>query len=161
MKFGKKFGRKSGDKIRVPFSRLSHVANGLVIATGFFLVWQKYYAPPADAFSASGGRFEPAAHASHVVVVPLLVFACGVLWQTHILPKWKTRAYHRRQIQKTLSGLGLLAVLAPMVASGYLIQVSVDEIWRKGWVAIHLVTSVAWTLAYGIHWMRERRRPSS
>ncbi|MBS1152453.1 MAG: hypothetical protein H6Q89_4151, partial [Myxococcaceae bacterium] len=40
---------------------------------------------------------------------------------------------------------------APMVASGYLLQVSVEPLWRTIFLWTHLATSALWVLGYVIH----------
>jgi hypothetical protein len=137
--------------LRATETRLQHAANILTIGTGIAYVWTKYFFRSSDPYSNSGSPWEPLSHNSHVVVVPLLVFACGVIWRSHILPKWQSVKTSTHVIRKTASGLGLLFVLVPMILTGYLIQVSVDEVWRKAWVVAHLVTSAVWTLSYVAH----------
>ena len=132
-------------------TRLQHAANILTIGTGLAYVWTKYFFHSSDPYSNTGSPWEPLSHNYHVVVVPLLVFACGVIWRSHILPKWQSVRTSTHVIRKTASGLGLLFVLVPMILTGYLIQVSVDDFWRKAWVIVHLATSAVWTISYIAH----------
>jgi hypothetical protein len=135
--------------------RLEHLAHLLAFATGAGWAWFKYFgsgSTAGDPYSNATSPWEPRFHDWHVIVVPLLVYACGVLWHGHVLPQLRGRHSARLGAGKKWSGLGMLAVLGPMILTGYLIQVSVEESWRKAWVAGHLVTSVGWSLAYGWHW---------
>ena len=141
-------------------SRLQHTANALAILTGTLFGCFKYFpSEPFDAYSPAMSPWEPWSHDAHVLAVPVLVYACGVIWRSHVAPQWRGRKSPKLQACKKWSGLGLLCVLLPMVATGYLIQVSVNEIWRKTWVIVHLLTSGAWTLSYVLHFLAPARRP--
>jgi hypothetical protein len=94
--------------MRASETRLQHVANFFTIGTGVAYVWTKYFFHSSDPYSNAGSPWEPLSHNSHVVVVPLLVFACGVIWRSHILPKWQSVRNSTHVIRKTASGLGLL-----------------------------------------------------
>ena len=132
-------------------ARLQHASNILGIGSGLLYAWFKYFAKSSDAYSRQN-FLEPTFHDAHVLVVPLLVYGCGVIWHNHILPKIRAiRRNHPQRVSKTWSGLALLFILVPMIATGYLIQVSVDENWRKAWVVVHLATSAVWSLSYLIH----------
>ena len=56
-------------------------------------------------------------------------------------------------------GASLLFTLVPMVASGYLIQTTVDSEWRRIWVIVHLAASGLWLLGYLAHHVSTLRRP--
>jgi hypothetical protein len=131
-------------------SRFQHLVNFLVAGTGIgyaaFKYFGKYFAAGADPFSAVGNPLEPLFHDAHVLVVPALVFACGLIWKSHVLKNLRTANRLKRS-----SGLGLLCVLVPMVATGYMIQTAVDDGWRKAWVMIHLITSGVWVASYLSH----------
>ena len=127
-------------------ARLQHFVNFLVALTGIAYGYFKYFGRGADPFSSVGSPYEPFFHESHVLVVPALVFACGLIWKSHVLKNLNTSRKAKRS-----SGLGLLCVLVPMVATGYLVQVAVDETWRKVFVWVHLVTSGVWVASYLSH----------
>jgi hypothetical protein len=78
--------------------------------------------------------------------VPLFVFALGLLWPTHILPKLRSGARARRR-----SGICVMALALPMIASGYAVQVSVAAEWRTAWAWVHGTSSVLFTLVFGMH----------
>lgn len=86
----------------------------------------------------------PAQHA-HVLAAPLLVFTLGVLVRGHLVPRLRGGASGRA------TGLALAACLAPMVLSGYAIQVVVDPAWRTGWSWAHGVSASLFLLAYFGH----------
>ncbi len=138
-------------------ARLQHTSNILTIGTGLAYAWAKYFAPAANAYS-SVSAWEPSTHVAHVLVVPLLVYACGYIWRNHVIPMWHKLG--SRPKSQAASGLGLILVLLPMIATGYLIQVTVEENWRKAWVVVHLVTSSVWIISYGIHFLMRNRQLS-
>lgn len=145
-------------------TRLQHVSNVLAITSGVLFAVAKYFpsvfpaSTPVDEYSRAGSTWEPPLHNAHVLVVPLLLFACGVIWKSHIVPKWNSVLNSHHRVRKKFSGLALLFVAIPMIATGYLIQVSVSEQLRYAFVVVHLATSAVWSLAYVRH---ATSRPSS
>lgn len=130
-----------------PLERLAlHVSAGLAALTGLVYGGWKY-------FGARPGEFGPEAHPwlgpaqhSHVLVVAVLVFALGGLFRTHFLPMWRSGKRSGR-----LTG-GLLVVgLAPMILSGYGVQVSVDPAWRSAFAWIHGASSLTFVLGFAAH----------
>lgn len=131
------------------YAALTHATVAVAAGTGFAYGWMLYLAEPADEFALVNHPWQPAMHLLHVVTVPALVFTLGLLWPTHIAPKLFGRARARRR-----SGIGLLAMALPMIASGYAVQVSVAAEWRTAWAWVHGVTSVLFTLAFAVHIVR-------
>ena len=81
----------------------------------------------------------------------ILVFAAGLVFRTHALKRLKAPHSCRRR-----TGWVLLLSLLPMIASGYLLQISGDEIWRRVWIVCHVATSIAWMAGYIIHQLQPR-----
>lgn len=125
-----------------------HSANLLVAGTGLVYAWMLYLLEPVNEYSIVHHPWQPALQHLHIWVAPLLVFAAGLIWREHI---WKHYRQGLRRRRRT--GLSLLLTLAPMVASGYLIQTAVSDTWRGIWVGIHLTTSVLWLAGYGAHFV--------
>jgi hypothetical protein len=124
-----------------------HVANGLAIGSGIAYAWTRYFpAPESDAFTQLN-PWETLFLKAHLLVVPILVFALGVVWNGHALRMFLSGKNQSRRP----TGLSLLAAATPMVLSGYLIQVVSSEGWRTTWIALHLATSALWSLAYAWH----------
>jgi len=105
------------------------------------------------------GEFGPESHilkddaqAAHILTAPALVFACALIWQDHIWTKFKSGARARRR-----TGILLGSLLVPMILSGYLIQVSDTELWREIWRVSHLLSSLVWMVAYGVHQLSPKR----
>lgn len=132
---------------------LVHVANLLVGGTGLVYAWMLYFARPADEFAVVNHPWQPAVQHLHVVAAPLLVFAIGLIWRVHAWAGFRLRAPNR-----WASGLALLAMALPMIASGYLLQTAVDPAWRKAWLIVHLATSGIWVVATGVHQLTPGRR---
>ena len=135
---------------------LLHTSAILVGGTGLVYAWARYFAEPTDPFAISH-PLQPTFQHLHILVAPVLVFGAGFIWRDHV---WKH--YQRGVPGRRRSGLSMMLTLVPMVVSGYLIQTTVTDAWRSAWVAVHLVTSGLWALAYLGHlvspWIRRRRR---
>jgi len=123
-----------------------YVANLLVGGTGVLYAMMRYFMKPADEWSVVNHPWQPHVQHLHVLAAPLLVFVCGLIWQRHVSANLRRKEEGRRH-----SGPGLLVALVPMVASGYLIQTTVTEVWRQTWIVVHLVASATWTLAFVGH----------
>jgi hypothetical protein len=135
-----------------------HLSNLLVGGTGLVYAWMVYLVPPADPYAVVNHPWQPAVQHLHILVAPLLVFAAGLVWHRHAWAKWRRGGERRRR-----SGLSLILALAPMVASGYLIQTAVDGGWRRTWAIVHLAASGLWLAGYLAHqvpaawgWLRRR-----
>lgn len=129
--------------------RLVHAAVLAAAATGLVLLWTRYVTPSGDEIDPP--PLDATSQHLHVLVVPITVFALGVLWPTHILPNLRAGDSLRP------SGLILLALSLPMVAAGYGLQVATSETWRAilGWT--HAVSGAAWLLLYVAHAAGARR----
>jgi hypothetical protein len=130
---------------------LFHSSNALVAATGLVYAWMAYLLEPDDPYAIVNHPLQPATQHLHVLVAPALVFMGGVLWQRHAWGRLRSGARARRR-----SGLSLIAALAPMVLSGYLIQTASSPSWRAAWVAVHLATSALWIAGSLVHVARRR-----
>jgi hypothetical protein len=128
-----------------------HVANLLVAGTGLAYAWFRYFAAPLDEFSAAHPGQSAAQHL-HVLAAPLLVFAVGLLWRPHVWLGIRLGNGPRRR-----SGILLAALAAPMIGSGYLLQVAVEPAWRRAWIALHVAVSLVWVLATVAHQLGRRR----
>lgn len=120
-----------------------HLSMLLVGGTGLVYAWMRYLAEPVDPYSLVGHPWQPAVQHLHVWTAPLLVFAAGLIWREHIWKHWRSGRRKGRR-----SGLSLLAGLAPMVVSGYLLQTAVTIYWRQVWMIVHLAASGLWIAGY-------------
>lgn len=130
-----------------------HVSSALVAGTGAVYAWMRYALERTDPFAVVNHPLQPDVQHAHVLAAPLLVFASGLVWSTHVWPRVRSGFASRRA-----SGLALAAALLPMIASGYAIQVAADEAWRTAWIWVHVASSALWILAYGAHQLQRRAR---
>lgn len=128
---------------------LLDISNLLVGGTGVVYAVMIYLMESPDEWTVVNHPWQPHVQHLHIVAAPLLVFACGLLWNRHVLAKLSANDPRGR-----ITGLALVIQLIPMVLSGYLIQVSVSEGWRTIWVWVHLVTSFAWIMMTIAHRFR-------
>lgn len=130
-----------------PFERWSnHASNLLVGGTGVVYAVMRYLMKPDDPFAIVNHPLQPAVQHLHILFAPLLVFAVGLVWLRHVAPRLLKRQHPRR-----VTGIGLAVLVVPMIVSGSLVQTAVDDDWRKIWGIVHLVASLIWLLAYGVH----------
>ncbi len=113
--------------------------------------WMRYFAEPEDEWAIVNHPWEPSLKALHIVLVPLLVFACGLVWRMHVWGRIRSGLPKRRR-----SGILLALLLVPMVCSGYLLQVSAAELWRTIWMWIHGISSCLWIVVYVWHQLIRR-----
>lgn len=97
-----------------------HLSNLAVCGTGLVYAWMRYLVEPGDEWAVVNHPWQPHFQHLHVLTAPLLVFALGLIWSTHVLGKLANGSENR------VAGAGLTALFLPMVASGYLLQVAVD-----------------------------------
>lgn len=130
-----------------------HVATVLVTGTGLVYAVMRYLLEPSDPYAVVNHPLQPTVQHLHVLVAPLLVFGAGVIWREHV---WK---HYRNGVRSgRRSGVWMLLTMAPMAASGYLLQTAVTESWRTAWIAVHLAASAIWILGYGGHTVAAVRR---
>lgn len=125
--------------------RLQYIANALVGGSGLLYAAMRYLMTPADEWAVVNHPWQPAVQHAHVIVAPLLVFACGMIWRRHVAERWNSGRARRR------SGPGMALLFVPMILSGYLLQTSVAEGWRQAWIVLHVLSSTLWLVAFAIH----------
>lgn len=124
------------------------IANAAVCVTGVAYALMRYFMEPVDEWSVVNHPWQPHVQHLHVLVAPLLVFAMGLIWSRHVVQKIRNGNNGR------MTGLGLLVGFLPMAASGYLVQVAVDPMWRTIWIVVHVAGSVLWITAFTFHQVR-------
>lgn len=122
------------------------LSNFSSVVTGLVLAWMIYILRPVNEWDVFNHPWQKQVQAIHILVVPLLLFSVGIIWKKHI----QERLFRKGQPYK-LSGWLLILILFPMVFSGYLLQVSVEEQWRAIYGQIHLWTSLAWSMMFFVH----------
>ncbi|QDU66443.1 hypothetical protein [Engelhardtia mirabilis] len=129
----------------------THLGTVVVGASGLVYAWMLYFAEPVDEFAIVNHPWQPHLLHLHVLSAPILVLAAGLLWVRHVWGRLRSGYPHRRA-----TGVTLAAAVFPMIASGYLLQVTVEERWRSIWIWTHLVASALWLPAYLIHQLAPR-----
>jgi hypothetical protein len=127
-----------------------HGANLSVVATGLVYGWMRYLAEPADEWAIVNHPWQPLLQHLHVLAAPILIFAVGLIWGAHVVGKLRNGGGNR------VAGVGLAIVFAPMAATGYLLQVSVDPEWRQYWTWLHVSSSLVWVAVFVVHHARAR-----
>lgn len=134
-------------------ARFTHLSVLLAAVSGFVYGGLLYFGEVEDEFGPVAHPWVPTMHTAHVLVVPLFLMALGLIWQHHIVHKLRTGAKARRT-----TGILLLSQAFPMIASGYLIQVTVEEFWRAVWIWTHGITSSLFAILFVLHLMVRVRR---
>jgi hypothetical protein len=129
-----------------------HAANVATCLTGLIYAYLRYLAKPLDEFALLHPGVAPAQHA-HLLAAPLLVFAIGLIWTSHVLPGLRAPGPSRRR-----SGIALVSLAGPMIVSGYLLQVATEPGARTLAVATHLIASALWLASAVAHQVVARRR---
>lgn len=132
---------------------LLHVSVALLVVSGVAFAVMKYLLVSNDPYSSVGHPLQPAALALHVLAAPLVLFAIGWIFREHI-------AGRRRQPDgrsAISSGLVASALLLPMAASGYLLQIVTEETLKQALVIVHLVSGGLFAASYAMHLARAAR----
>jgi hypothetical protein len=118
--------------------------------SGTVFLIMKNFMKNDDPFSVLGHPWQPHMLAIHVLVGPVMVFALGLIAREHVLGRYLDGAGHggRR------SGASTILLAAPMIVSGYLLQVVTDPTPRKILVILHLAAGFLFTLVFLVHLLR-------
>ena len=125
---------------------LNHIATLAVGGTGLVYAWMTLLLEPEDEFALMNHPLQDEVQAMHLIFAPFLVFSVGMVARCHA---WKYALAGKKDRRR--SGILLALGFAPMVASGYLLQISVQENWRNLFYWLHLGVSLAWILGYVLH----------
>jgi hypothetical protein len=131
---------------------LLHLSTWGSAGTGLAYLYMKHALRPADPFSVVNHPWQPHALALHVLVGPLLVFALGLIAREHILGLFREARPHPSRP----SGVAAIALALPMVASGYLLQVTTAEGARSLLVVVHVACGSLFALLFLAHLLVSR-----
>ena len=123
-----------------------HGAAVIVAGSGVVLAVMIYLIKPTDQWSVVNHPWQPFVLHAHVLAAPLMVFVFGVLWAVHVQPRLQSGAPEGRR-----TGLIMSVTTPAMIASGYLVQVTVEPVWSAVWEVSHLVSSALWLLVLVVH----------
>lgn len=129
-----------------------HAAVAIVTVTGLAFAWIKYGMSTDDPFAVVNHAWQPTILHLHILAAPVLVFAIGWIFSDHISAKYRSGAAARRP-----TGILAMWVIAPMIVSGYLLQVFTGERALQVSAVAHWVTSAAFVVAYVVHQLSRRR----
>ena len=131
-----------------------HLWTLAMAVSGLAYGWLKYLHQRMGEFGPEPYRAQAWCHHAHVFAGPFLLFSLGMMVKGHALPHFRAETRAGRG-----SGLGVGLVLAPMILSGYGIQIVVDPAWRTGLAWLHGPFSILFLLAYAAHRLH-RRKPA-
>ena len=129
---------------------LLYLSAGLTAGTGLVFAIMKYAMKSDDPFAVVNHPLQPWMLSSHIIVAAFAVFAFGWVFGNHIVP-----AYSNSQTKRP-SGIWSMLSIAPMVLSGYLLQVSTADAMRKAMATAHWITSGWFVLAFAVHLLWRR-----
>src|SRR5688572_3581016 len=125
---------------------LSHLTTILVGVSGIAYLWMKYFMSTEDPFSLVNHPLQPHALKLHLLIAPLLVFAFGLIFESHIANRLRLgTALNRR------SGIISVFTFALMTGSGYLLQISSAASLSQTALVLHLASSGLFVLSYLMH----------
>lgn len=116
------------------------------ILSGVVYLWMKYLLVSEDPYSVVNHPLEPWALKVHVLVSPLLVFALGLIALKHVVEHLRRKVPVGRR-----SGLLLVGSAAPMVLSGYWIQVLTDDRWVRIAAWVHIAAGLLFAFGVAAH----------
>ncbi|HSE27222.1 MAG TPA: hypothetical protein VLA95_03270 [Gemmatimonadales bacterium] len=118
----------------------------LTAVTGLAYLGFKYGLEPVEPWAVINHPLQPVVLKAHIVVAPLLLFALGLITTRHIWRHWRSGAAWGRR-----SGVTTVLATAPMVLSGYLIQVLTAAPLLAAAAWTHIVTGVVFSVGLGLH----------
>ncbi len=127
----------------------------LMALTGVAYAAMKYWMAGDDPFAVVNHPWQPHVQHAHVLLGPLAVFAFGWIFAAHILPSLAKGA------PKRATGIWTMVLIALMVASGYLVQVTTGETWRKAFEISHWISSGLFVVGYVLHLIPRRQGPAN
>jgi len=126
---------------------LLNASTWLVAASGAAYFYMKYVMTGGDEFSVIHHPWQPGALSLHVLLGPVMVFALGLIARDHIID----RLLDPRQRRGRVSGIVIVALALPMIASGYLMQVVTDPAARRALAVIHIAGGGLYVLLFAGH----------
>jgi hypothetical protein len=124
----------------------THVVTIVVGVSGVAYLVMKYLMKTDDPFSVVNHPLQPYALDIHVFAAPLLIFAFGLLFESHIQKQLKLGGSGNRR-----SGYASIVTFAFMSASGYALQISSVATLSRVALVIHLVSSGLFLVSYVTH----------
>jgi hypothetical protein len=124
----------------------------LTAVTGLGFFWAKYLASTDDPWAVINHPLQPWFLKAHILVVPLFIFAIGAVSLRHFWAHWANGVLHGR----TSGALAALTV-APLILTGYLVQVITHEFLLSLVAITHIVLGMVFVGGMLIHQLFIRR----
>lgn len=131
---------------------LFHLLAWTSMLTGVVYGVMRYRPLPEDSMELPFDPFQPHVQHAHILLSAGLTLVLGYVAGCHGVPCAAGPVRARRR-----SGWILLAAAAPMVLSGFALQISTGEFARVAWSAAHISTSLIWSAGLGVHLLSPRR----
>lgn len=128
-----------------------HLSIALTALTGAVFAWMKYWMKSDDPFAVANHPMQPHMLSAHVIVAPAMTFVLGWTFANHIWPRFVIGDPRRR-----LTGLSAAILIVPMIASGYLLQISTSDSIRHAMAVAHWITSGVFVIGYVAHLLSKR-----
>jgi hypothetical protein len=129
-----------------PLERWSlHLAALITGATGLLNGLLRWFGQRAGEFGPEPHPWLGNAQHLHILVAPALVFCLGMMVRGHLQPMLQGQREGRG------TGMGAASLIAPMVLSGYMVQVATSPALRTCYAWVHGVSAGAFLLAYVGH----------
>ena len=139
-----------------PLERWSlHLAALITAGTGLMDGLLRWFGVRAGEFGPEPHPWLPAAQHLHVLAAPLLVFALGVMVKGHVQARLKKGREGRR------TGLSAAFLIAPMVMTGYGVQVMTDPAGRTILAWAHGLSAGFFLMAYLGHLFIRVKQPEA
>ena len=128
-------------------STLLQVSTWVSALSGVAFLVMKHLMENDDPYSILGHPWQPHMLAAHVLVGPAVVFALGLISRDHVLGRYVNGGVQggRR------SGASTILLAAPMVVSGYLLQVVTGETLRFVLVILHVTSGLLFVILFLLH----------
>lgn len=130
--------------------------SALTGVTGAVLAWMKYVLVPEEPWAVIHDPLQPLVLKLHIIVAPFLVFVLGMFVTRHV---WSR--YHAKEARGRRTGLVAAVLIAPMILSGYLIQVFTSEFPLQVAILIHIGAGSLYVLGLAVHMVLTRQRAES
>jgi len=128
------------------------LTSALTAITGVGYFWTKYVMVSDDPWAVIHSPLEPWFLRVHVVAAPALVFAVGMITTRHVWRHFRSRLRLGRR-----TGLSAAIALAPMILTGYLIQVITHPGWLRAMAWSHMGFGLLYIVGLGLHqWVMQR-----
>ena len=120
--------------------------------TGLVYWWMDSFMEPTDEWSMINHPLQPWVLKAHILGSPVMVFALGLIVADHVSRHLRDAGPLGRR-----TGLTMLWIAAPMILTGYLIQVVTVETLLGVVSWAHIVTSALFLAGLGSHVFLLRR----